>query len=478
VWPAGTPPAVVRRATVLAPVVVVRPLVGEPADPLTVALAGDLAQALGTSPEVRVTSSHAVDTLNRPGEPSAAIMGALQADVLVEILPVARRADGLHANVRLLVADAALVTLPPQGPAADPAALLDQVLAALGPRLRVDTANLRPVSARAQLGATSPDALQRYRRGALLLGQGASEVLADAAVELRAAMELDPEFAQAYALWAQGLMRRYRAGQVTAADAFDLTRTAIAQALARDPENSDAFAVAADLYAEDARDWARAESEFQRALSLSPSNEYARTRYAMLLSARGRTTEAVEQREEARRLAPLSSTLQGYLGMTLHYAGRDEEALRLFEQLHAVDRGWGAALVGLCRVYTSVGQYAEAMTACAEVERRQTEQQPFVAAQRAAILAGQGRTRDAEAVTADLAARFHAAPPGERADLAFFTAVAQVALRQFDEAFAWLELATEERSSRLLYVRIDPRFTALRSDPRFASVVARVDQRL
>ena len=86
--------------------------------------------------------------------------------------------------------------------------------------------------------------------------------------------------------------------------------------------------------------------------------------------------------------------------------------------------------------------------------------------------------RDATAVAADLAARFHAAPPGERADLAFFTAVAQVALRQFDEAFVWLDLATEERSSRLLYVRTDPRFTALRGDPRFASVVARVDQTL
>src|SRR5690606_3892140 len=135
---------------------------------------------------------------------------------------------------------------------------------------------------------------------------------------------------------------------------------------------------------------------------------------------RGRTTEALDQLVEARRLAPLSSTLQGYYGMTLHYAGRDAEALRVFEQLHRVDRGWGGALVGLCRVHTAVGNFAEALRTCGEVRQRGTEQQAFVEAQLVTIAAGQQRREDATARVQRLAQQATTAPLGHQADLAFF----------------------------------------------------------
>jgi len=475
-WPGMTGAPVTRRATVQAPLVAVRPLAGDDADALTLALAGDLAQTLRTSADLRVTSEEAIDALNRPSEPSAALMGALQTDALVEVLPVSRRTDGLYANVRLIVAGAVPATLPPVGPANDVSALTGDVVERLAPRLRVEADAFRPVATRSQLAATRPDVIQHYMRGSALLARGANETLADAADELHRAMMLDPTFAPAIARWGQTLLRRYRAGQLSAADVFDTVRTAAGQALAIDPDNSDAFALSADLHAEADRDWARAEDDFQAALARNPSNEYARTRYAMLLSGRGRTTEALDQLAEARRLAPLSSTLQGYYGMTLHYAGRDAEALRVFEQLHRVDREWSAALVGLCRVHTAVGNYARALETCTEVRRRQTEQPAFVDAQLVAVAAGQGRTREAAAAAARLAQQATEAPPTHQADLAFFTAVGYAGLGRDDEAFAWLDRAHTLRSSRLLYLRIDPRFTDLRGDPRFATLVSRVDE--
>lgn len=472
----GTSDSPVTRQAVLAPVVTVRPMLSETRDPLTRALAGDVAQTLRTSPDLRVTSEEAVESLNRPGEASAAMMGALQADALVEILPVSRGDDGLYANVRVIVAGAVPATLPPAGPAEDLTSLTAQVIEALAPRLRLDANAFRSVGARSQLTATTPDALERYQRGSMLLARGATETLQDAGDQFRAAMLLDPTFAPAYAHWGQTLLRRYRAGELTADDAFERVRAAVGQALDIDPENSDAFAVSGDLWAEAERDWARAEDDFQRALSRNPSNEYARTRYAMMLAGRGRTTEAIDQLTEARRLAPLSSTLHGYYGMALHYAGRDDEALRVFEQLHRLDRGWSAALVGLCRVHAAVGNFAEADTACMAVRERGTEQAAFVDAQLVAIRAGQGRLDAAEDGAARLARQFGAAAPGAQGDLAFFTAVAYAGLGQHDAAFAWLDQAQTRRSSRLLYLRIDPRFTALRGDPRFATLVTRVDQ--
>ncbi len=54
--------------------------------------------------------------------------------------------------------------------------------------------------------------------------------------------------------------------------------------------------------------------------SCSPSSEYARIRFAMMLSGRGRTDEAVAQTHEAQSLNPRSSSLRGYAGAALHYA--------------------------------------------------------------------------------------------------------------------------------------------------------------
>lgn len=475
-WPGTTWTPVARHAATVAPVVAVRPLVTDDSDPLTVALASDIGQMLGTSADLRVTSPEAVEALNRPGERSATMMGALQADALVEVLPVARRPDGLYANTRVLVAGGVAASLPAVGPARDLPSLTEDVVAILAPRLRVDMRSFRPLAERSRMAATSPDVMQHFMRGSALLARGSNEVLADAADELHAAMTLDPSFAPATARWAQALLRRYRAGQLTADDTFDTVRTAVSHALAIDPGNSDAFAVSGDLRAEADRDWARAEDDFHAALARNPSNEYARTRYAMLLSGRGRTTEALDQLTEARRLAPLSSTLQGYYGMTLHYAGRDAEALRVFEQLHRIDRGWGGALVGLCRVHTAVGNFAAALDACRAVSERGTEQLAFVEAQLVTIEAGQGR-RDAAVRRAErLAQEAHAADAGRQADLAFFTAVAYAGLGDHDQAFSWLDRALAGRSSRLLYLRNDPRFTNLRGDPRFAALVSRVDE--
>jgi hypothetical protein len=45
-------------------------------------------------------------------------------------------------------------------------------------------------------------------------------------------------------------------------------------------------------------------------------------------------------------------------------------------------------------------------------------------------------------------------------------------LRDADEALRWLKLAVEQRAAHLLVVAPDPRFDWLRSDPRYAQVMA------
>ena len=49
-----------------------------------------------------------------------------------------------------------------------------------------------------------------------------------------------------------------------------------------------------------------------------------------------------------------------------------------------------------------------------------------------------------------------------------------IGLGQKDQAFEWLQKAYDDRSGWLVYLKVDPVFNPLRSDPRFADLMQRV----
>ena len=57
---------------------------------------------------------------------------------------------------------------------------------------------------------------------------------------------------------------------------------------------------------------------------------------------------------------------------------------------------------------------------------------------------------------------------------AYYFVLVHAGLGEKDLAFEWLERAYQERSTVLAYVRLDPRLAPLHSDPRFASLLARL----
>ena len=47
-------------------------------------------------------------------------------------------------------------------------------------------------------------------------------------------------------------------------------------------------------------------------------------------------------------------------------------------------------------------------------------------------------------------------------------------LGEKDEAFKWMDKAYQERSSKLLDLKLDPDYDNLQSDPRFAALVSKI----
>jgi len=55
-----------------------------------------------------------------------------------------------------------------------------------------------------------------------------------------------------------------------------------------------------------------------------------------------------------------------------------------------------------------------------------------------------------------------------------FIAYIYIYLGNKDQAFAWMEKGVQERSGQILWLRIEPLFDPLRSDPRFDEMVRRM----
>jgi predicted Zn-dependent protease len=88
------------------------------------------------------------------------------------------------------------------------------------------------------------------------------------------------------------------------------------------------------------------------------------------------------------------------------------------------------------------------------------------------IYAHAGQARKAQEHLTRLQSLYKSEPSG---DIAFWLAIATAGAGKKDEAFTWLDRAIAQRSSRLLYARVDARLDPLRKDPRFDDRLARID---
>ena len=439
------------------------------ADPsLTPLVIEQLAQDLSSSPPFLVIAPVAVEPML--GQPAEAIMHAVDADVYVEVA-MSRRASTLEA--RLTVAR----------PGAEPQELTESMVgltttreftATLAQRvlfaLATTDEGTRP-SLRTALPLANAEAMQAYMLGRTRLGRGGRKDVEEAAEAFRRATEAEPEFVLAYAQWAEALLSRYRHNALRADEALPLAESVISKALSLDDRSAESYAALGDLYAE-RHNHEPSERNFRRALALNPSCEYARIRYAMLLAGRGRVEEAVEQVDQAQKLNPRSSLLRGYLGATLHYARRFDEAARTYETLLRLDAQYSAAYIGLCKAYTELGRTDEALAACGKVGAQQAAEDPFVLSQLVKIHHDAGRSRDARQALLRLRSLYDERPSG---DGAFWIALAYVSLADTARAFEWLDKAIEANSSRLAYARVDSRLDPLRRDPRFQARMARLE---
>jgi eukaryotic-like serine/threonine-protein kinase len=282
------------------------------------------------------------------------------------------------------------------------------------------------------------------------------------------ATQLDTDYAAAWAGLSIAWLQRGFFGTTTFWEVEQPAREAALKAIAADANSAEGYTALAMLKHRYQWDWAGAEHDFRRAIELNPGSVEAHRFFAFLLSALGRHAEAISEIQTAEQLDPLSSLVQSDFGVGLYRARNYEQAERYMKRAIELDPLNDVAYYRLGYVYGEMGRYADAIAnlvkakALQSNDRRDRAYTVLIALMHARM----GRREEALRILKD---------QQRTTDTALFpvreAAAVWIALGNKDEAFKLLFSAVEKRATLLIFMKIDPLFDSLHSDPRWKELL-------
>jgi len=190
----------------------------------------------------------------------------------------------------------------------------------------------------ATLGTKNPAAYDAYLH-AVSLRNGQSRADADKCVEYsRQAVELDPDYADAWALLSMAASTRFAAFDNTAADR-ELARTAAEKAIALGPDLGSAHNALGHYYYYCLKEYGRALAEFEEARKRSPNDPISLHVIALVGRRQGKLEESLQLQQQVAALDPLNQDVWVNLGRTLRSMRRLAEAREMYDHALSIAPG-------------------------------------------------------------------------------------------------------------------------------------------
>jgi tetratricopeptide (TPR) repeat protein len=298
------------------------------------------------------------------------------------------------------------------------------------------------------------------------LSKTTKEALSNAIKHFEQAIQIDPDYALAYA----GLADAYYAlssNHLPPNEAMPKARSAVERALQIDETLAEAHASLGMVKAFYEWDWRAAESEYRRAIELNPGYASAHHWYGWYLALMGRLGDAIAEIKQASELDPLSLEINSDLGLSFFFARQYERAIEQFEKAIEMDPNsiWTRFFMGWA--HEQKGDYEEAIR---QYQRAaQLDDSPLIMAALGHTYVMSGRRDEALRVLEEMQQLSRS-----RHVSSYHFAIINAALSEHDEAFRWLEKSYAAREEALVWLKVDPRLDALRTDARFINLQQRV----
>jgi TolB-like protein/Tfp pilus assembly protein PilF len=463
--PTGAPDPQIRSLVVLP----LENLSGDPAqeyfaDGMTDALIGDLAK-IGA---LRVISRTSAMRYKGTKKSLREIAHELQVDGVVEG-SVQRSGPRVRIRVQLIHADAErhLWVETYERDLRDVLALQSEVARAIAHEIQI---KITP-DEQARLSSAQPvnrKAYNNYLLGIFYWNRRTEENTLKAIDYFQSAVLEDKTYAPAYA----GLADCYI---VLAGNSFQDPRNCFprakdyaTKALAIDGNLAEAHIALANVKAHYELDRAGAEQEHKRAIELNPGNSTAHMRYAWFLAQEGRTEASLAESRRALELDPVSLMVNTGLGQRLYNARRFDEAIEQLRKTLLLDPNFYMARLDLGQVYAQIGLYAESIAELNKAVELSRDNSALPAL--GYVYAISGRKSEARQALAELQKLSQ-----RRYVSSFGVAAIYTGLGEKNQAFTWLEKAFVEREARLAFLKVEPKFDSLQSDPRWKNLLRRMN---
>ncbi len=311
------------------------------------------------------------------------------------------------------------------------------------------------------------EAYRLYLQGRFYWNKRTEESYKRAIDYFRQAIEKDPNYALAYTGLADSYSFLSSQGIRPPQDVFPLAKDAATKALQIDPALSEAHTSLAYVKLYYDWDWTEAEQEYKKAIELNPNYATPHHGYAYLLISSGRTEEAFSEIKKAEAIDPLSVLFQADHGEYFYFVRRPDEAIAQLQKAIDMDPSFVRAHFLMGRALIQKGRCDQGIDEAVKVQNmvQAHEALGWLAQEYAAC----GRKAEAEKAMNELMeiSRVHYVSPH------WFSAV-QASLGNKDEAFKWLDQALDGRFGPMIYLKVNPIWDPLRSDPRFARALQRV----
>ncbi|PYV71347.1 MAG: hypothetical protein DMG96_28950 [Acidobacteria bacterium] len=355
---------------------------------------------------------------------------------------------------------------------ADAASVQQEIATAISGNLRVRLTS-EEKNRLAKSSATNPEAYQLYLKGRYHANQTTAAELKKAIDYFQQAIAKDPGYALAYA----GLADAYTALgggwlYLPPSDSLPNAKAAAQKALELDDTLAEAHAALAYAVFFADWNWPSTEREFKRAIELNANSALSHVRYAECLKTRLRFSESMAEAQRAQELDPLSPDIATQLGSVYLFTQRYDESIAQFQK--ALDLNPNLPVVRTHRglAYAMKRMYPTALAEfdkIADQDKAVAPENQLVAGILGWTYAVSGRRLDA----LQTAKQFKDLSFHTYIDL-YFPAAIYAGLNNKDEAFRLLEKAYEQHSVGMQYLRIDPFWDRMRSDPRYADLLRRL----
>jgi TolB-like protein/predicted Ser/Thr protein kinase/Flp pilus assembly protein TadD len=313
----------------------------------------------------------------------------------------------------------------------------------------------------------NPDAFQHYIQARYYWNNRTKENILLAIEHYRKAFDLDADYVQAYAGLADCYTVRTTVayGAMPTREAMPIARDYALMALRKDNTICEAHTSLGIVRLRYEWDFPQAENEFKLAISLNPDYSQAHFWYSRLLALMGRTAESIAESERARELDPSSKQAELNLGAPYYYARQYDKAADHYKNMYEKYPDDKGAIYALGLVFLQQKAYSKVIEMFRPL---QAKDKTFFAAPLGFAYAKSGQPGQARKILAELDAISRVdkdkVPHQEKA-------IIYLALNDLNEAVALFKESCSERFATFPFIKVDPLFDDLRSDPRYAELL-------